>query len=197
MSPDPYDAAVTALVERLHQAGRWDEIAALMSPAERALVDDALARHARALPAGDDDQVDDWHGGEDAATWTPAPDVPAPVAPQRKYGRVRVYPTYTWRPVGAGIPDDDEVTITDWRKRGQQWAEQQARDEIRARYGPDREFWLGRPVKDTFRWRPYAGTPADALPFDAGRDTDPNPGREDEPEWPDDLDWDTDGLTKI
>lgn len=122
--------------------------------------------------------ADDWEGGADAATYStdppPAPPPPAPHTPA-EYGRVRVYPTYTF-PVyqtgQGGLGPGEEIRVTDWHKQGRAWAESEARRQVTAALGepsdtaPGGAWWMGRATKDTHRWRPFKGTSRTALPID-------------------------------
>lgn len=99
--------------------------------------------------------------GEDAATWTAEPEpTPEPATYQPpKYGRVRCYPWYQFALTDPANPDADEIWIVDYDKAGEDAARQQAIELA----GPG--AIVGRLLrKETFRWRPYAGTPKDARP---------------------------------
>jgi hypothetical protein len=153
---------------------QWDDAAGGASVMSAARVD------APAPAAGGDGQGDGDPGWEGAASYSAAaaeaPE-PPPRPEPRELGRVRVYPTYTF-PVyqsgEGGIGLDQEITITDWDKQGRDWAEAEARRQVaEALGGPPHDesvqggaWWMGRPVKDAFRWQPEKGTPRSAKPFD-------------------------------
>lgn len=128
---------------------------------------------ARTEPADDDS----WEQG--AASYSggaaEAPEAPAPDYQPPQYGRVRVYPQYTF-PVyqtgPGGIGAEQEITVTDWDKQGRAWAEAEAKRQVAEALGapsedaPGGSWWMGRPVKDQFRWQPVKGTPRTAKPND-------------------------------
>lgn len=128
-------------------------------------------------PAGDAD----WERGEGAASYSAAaaaaPDAPPPAYEPPQYGRVRVYPTYTFPVYQSGVGGiglDQEITVNDFDKQGREWAEQEARRQVTEALGapphedgtPGGAWWMGQPVKDSFRWQPLKGTPRDAKPND-------------------------------
>ena len=141
-------------------------------------------------PAVADDTTSVWVPDPDAASWSAHQTNPpaSAVGDQPQRGRVRVFPTYDFpvyqsHPGGIGL--DQTITITDWRKQGAQWAEQEARRQVGAALGTDPDengdlsWWMGRPKKGTFRWLPYKGTPRDALPVNPEEQTVWEPARPD------------------
>lgn len=129
---------------------------------------------------------DGWERGAASysASAAAAPDAPPPAYQPPQYGRVRVYPTYTF-PVfqsgAGGIGLDQEIVVTDFDKKGRQWAEQEARRQVSEALGappntddtPGGAWWMGQPKKDQFRWQPLKGTPRDARPNDGLPETPP------------------------
>jgi hypothetical protein len=110
-----------------------------------------------------------WVPGPDAASWTPHQAEPVATGEASAYGRVRVYPSYTFpvhqsKPGGIGL--DQQITVTDYNKQGRAWAEGEARRQVGDALGDakDADWWMGRAKKDSVRWLPYKGTPRDALP---------------------------------
>jgi hypothetical protein len=109
--------------------------------------------------------ADEWQAGE----------VPAPAGQPPQYGRVRVFPQYTFPvhqpgPGGAGL--NQTITVVDWHKQGAGWAEAEARRQVGAALGgPPNEdgpaggaWWMGQGSRDNYRWQPLKGTPRGALP---------------------------------
>jgi hypothetical protein len=109
--------------------------------------------------------ADEWQAGE----------VPAPAGQPPQYGRVRVFPQYTFPvhqpgPGGAGL--NQTITVVDWHKQGAGWAEAEARRQVGAALGgPPNEdgpaggaWWMGQGSREQYRWQPLKGTPRGALP---------------------------------
>lgn len=153
---------------------RWETTAGggfTMSTARR----DTDTRPAPVSSPGPDVPQRVWVPDTDAATWSSRDLEEPPVGddgtPQT--GRVRVYPAYRFpvhQPTEGGVGLEQEITVTDWRKQGREWAEAEARRQVGEALGeaagPDASWWLGRPAKDSYRWHPWKGTPRDALPVD-------------------------------
>jgi hypothetical protein len=131
------------------------------------------------------DQADDGPGWEAGAATYSAAAAAAPETPAAppvdytppEYGRVRVYPQYTFPVYQSGVGGiglDQEITVTDWDKQGRDWAEAEARRQVaEALGGPPNEdgipggpWWMGQATKGEHRWRPVKGTPRSAKPND-------------------------------
>lgn len=96
-----------------------------------------------------------------------SPEAAGPPAPEPEFGRVRVYPRYTFPLHGAAA--GEQITVTDWLKQGSAWAEAEAKRQVTATLGPPSgvAWWLGRAARDQYRWLPLKGTPRDQLPDEA------------------------------